>query len=64
MAVDCADVNRARTFGLILLVATGVMLWITTRVSGYERQVLAALVTIGLAAAAVVSLFQSLEEYE
>lgn len=54
--------NRSRTFGLVLLIATGIQLWITTQVRGYELQVLSALVTMGLAFAAVITLFRSLDE--
>lgn len=53
--------NRSRTLGLALLLATGIQLWITTQVRGYNLQVLSALVTIGLAAAAIVMLFRSLD---
>lgn len=54
--------NRSRTLGLVSLLAAGIQLWITTQVRGYNLQVLSALVTIGLAAAAIVLLFWSLDE--
>lgn len=54
--------NRSRTLGLAVLLATGIQLWITTQVRGYNLQVLSALVTMSLGAAAVVLLFWSLDE--
>ncbi|GAA1343204.1 hypothetical protein GCM10009647_087550 [Streptomyces sanglieri] len=64
LVVDGEDigVNRSRTLGLALLLATGIQLWITTQVRGYELQVLSAVVTIGLAVAAAGMLFRSLDE--
>lgn len=53
--------NRARALGLALVIAVGVQLWVTTRVPGYELQVLSALVTVGLALGAVALLVRSLE---
>jgi hypothetical protein len=47
-----------------LVLATGLLLWTTTRVSGYERQVLFALLTMSVALAAVVVLFRSLERVD
>lgn len=64
MVVDCPAVNRTRTFSLVLLIATGATLCITTRVDGCERQVLAALVTMGVVLATVVTLFRSVEVTE
>ncbi|WP_394739642.1 hypothetical protein [Natronococcus roseus] len=55
---------RTRIVGLGLVLATGLLLWTTTRVSGYERQVLSALLTMGVALAAVVVLFRSLERVD
>ena len=43
------------------MVATGIQLWITTQVRGYNLQVLSAVVTVGLAAVAIVMLFRSLD---
>lgn len=60
-ALECARVNRTRTLGLALLLAVGIQLWFTTRVGGYELQVASALLTMGLAFAAVVTLFRSLD---
>lgn len=54
--------NRARSGGLVLVLATGIQLWVTTRVEGYKLQVLSALMTMGLAVAAVVVLFRSLDD--
>ncbi|WP_293030945.1 hypothetical protein [Natronococcus sp.] len=51
--------TRARTVGLGLVLATG-LLRTTIRVSGYELQVLSALLTMGVALAAVVA-FRSLD---
>ncbi|ELY95143.1 hypothetical protein C483_02226 [Natrialba hulunbeirensis JCM 10989] len=62
MVVEDIGVNRSRTLGLALLLATGIQLWTTTQVRGYNLQVLSALVTMGLAAATVVMLFRALDE--
>lgn len=53
--------NRARAFGVALVISVGIGLWITTRVSGYWMQVLAALTTMGLALASVAALVRSLD---
>lgn len=53
--------NRMRVFGLFLVVVVWLQLWITTRVSGYELQVLSAIGTVGLTLAAVVILLRSLD---
>lgn len=52
--------NKTLLIGLVLILLTGIQLWITTRVSGYYLEVLSAVVTMGLALAAVVVLFRSL----
>lgn len=62
MVVVDSDVNKALIVGLTLVLATGIQLYVTTRVSGYILQVLSALVTIGLALAAVAVLIRSLAE--
>lgn len=62
VVVEDIGVNRSRTLGLALLLATGIQLWTTTQVRGYNLQVLSALVTMGLAAATVVMLFRALDE--
>lgn len=62
VAVEEVTMDRTRSVGLVLVLATGIQLWITTRVTGYELQVLSALVTMGLALAAVVVLFRSLDD--
>ncbi|WP_459887262.1 hypothetical protein [Halostagnicola bangensis] len=61
MAIDDVGADRTRAFGLVLLFAVGMQLWITTWIGGYELQVLTALLTMGLTLAAVVVLFRSLE---
>lgn len=53
--------NKTLLVGLALVLATGIQLWVTTRVSGYNLQALSALVTVGLAIAAVAVLVRSLD---
>lgn len=52
--------NKTLLIGLVLILLTGIQLWVTTRVSGYYLQVLSAVVTMGFAFAAIVVLFRSL----
>lgn len=53
--------NSARAFAAVLVIAVGFGIWSTTQVSGYWTQVLAALVTVGLALAAIAALALSLD---
>lgn len=59
--VATGRVNRARALGAVLTLAVGIGLQLTISVEGYWAQVGSALVTLGLALAAIVALVLSLD---